>query len=119
MRVYRVQDADGRGPFRPGMSSRWVDDNDILPPPTWMAEFGPDVMKDRRPDEFVACAVADLAQLSRWFSATEMPRLRALGYRLVALNVDRILAQSSNQIVFARRRPLNSGVTILRFPDEQ
>jgi hypothetical protein len=119
MRVYRVQDAEGRGPYRPGMSSRWVDKNDELPPPDWITEFGAAIMKDRRPDEFVGCGVRDLDQLSKWFSPTEMPRLRALGYRLVAMNIDRILAQSTNQIVFARTRPLNRSVTIVRFPDER
>ncbi len=119
MRVYRIQDAEGRGPFRPGVSSQWVDKNDLLPPPTWMGEFGGHLMKELRPGEFAGCAVRELAQLSKWFSPTEMPRLRALGYRLVALHADRILAQSPNQVVFARRRPLNSGATILRYPDER
>ena len=118
MRVYRVQDAEGRGPYRPGMSSRWVDENDIPPPPTWIAEFGEGVMQKLRPGEFVGCGVRNLAQLSKWFSETEMPRLRALGYKLVVLNAERILGESPNQVVFARRRPLTEGVTIVRYPDE-
>jgi hypothetical protein len=47
-----------------------------------------------------------------------MPRLRALGYKLVVLNAERILGESPNQVVFARRRPLTEGVTIVRYPDE-
>lgn len=119
MRVYRVQDAEGRGPYRPGMSVRWVDDTDVPPPPTWIAEFGEQVRQQLRPDEYVGCGVRSLAQLAKWFSRTEMPRLRALGYQLVTLHVDRILGESPNQVVFARRRPLNDGVTLVRYPDQR
>lgn len=37
--IYRVQDAEGRGPWRPGFSKYWVcdrDDHDVLIP--WMKE---------------------------------------------------------------------------------
>lgn len=27
-KIYRVQDADGRGPFKPGFSRKWVIDRD-------------------------------------------------------------------------------------------
>jgi hypothetical protein len=40
--VYRIQDKKGRGPYRPGFSSQWVedrDDHDNLFP--WYQEFGP------------------------------------------------------------------------------
>ena len=115
-RIYRVQDRDGRGPYRPGVSKLWVDHNDVLPPPTWMAEFGSDLRTQMHPDEYVGCGMRRLDQLERWFSPSERVRLQALGYRLVALNVDRIIAESENQVVFGRRRPLVSGVTVMRFP---
>jgi hypothetical protein len=40
-RVYRVQDVEGRGPWRPGFSRLWVrdrDDHDNLRP--WVEQFG-------------------------------------------------------------------------------
>jgi len=39
--VYRVQDKEGRGPWRPGFSQIWVEtrlDHMFLPP--WYVEFG-------------------------------------------------------------------------------
>lgn len=118
MRIYRVQDREGRGPYRPGLSKRWVDQNECLPPPDWISEFGPAVLLKFRPHEYAGCGVRSLEQLGRWFSATEQPRLAALGFQLVAMHVDRILAESENQIVFARSLPLWKGASRLRFPTD-
>ena len=118
MRVFRIQDCHGRGPFIPGFSAQWADEtfrDCTAPLPTWMDEFGADLL-DRLglPGEFFGSAVRSANQISRWFSAREQARLASLGFHVVKLNVDRILAESENQLVFARRRPLSRGAKILR-----
>lgn len=109
-RVYRVQDRDGRGPWRPGLSHKWAD-KDFAPGqqamPTWHAEFGEDVIERRGlPGEHYGSAVRSIKDLSKWFSDAELERLRALGFQVVSIGPVRILAESKNQVVFASRVPL-------------
>ena len=51
--------------------------------------------------------------LRRWVSETERGRLAGLGFNLVSVKPDRILAESKNQIVFASRQPLAHAAIIL------
>lgn len=115
MRVYRVQAADGRGPWRPGWSHVWIDEDahvgmltetiiDLLPLETLRA-----LPRDRHYG--TACRTVD--QLARWFTPVERMRLADFGYFPVAIDVDAVLAESDRQLVFARRRALDSGVTRL------
>jgi hypothetical protein len=79
-----------------------------------MQEFGPDlVRRNLRPGEHYGTAVRSHFDIHRWFSPTELGRLIDFGYSLVAIDVDRILGESRNQLVFARRRPLFEGVIII------
>jgi hypothetical protein len=112
IRILRIQDAEGRGPYKPGMSRHWVDADGPPPPPTWMQEFG-DVRAQCAPDECMGCGCRSLEQLFKWFTPTERVRLRALGYSIVVMWVDRIIAESENQVVFARKKPLAQSATIL------
>ena len=117
LRVFRVQDANGRGPFRPGFSVKWCDDDfhpSMSPLPTWMEEFGWDLI-DRLdwPTEHFGCAVRSVEQISRWFSDAEQYRLALLGFNLVSLDIARILAESPNQLVFARQKPLANDALIV------
>ena len=45
-----------------------------------------------------------------------MRKLDALGFRLVCIYDGEILFESPRQVVFSRGRPLNKGVSILRWP---
>ncbi len=117
MRVYRVQDKDGRGPWRPGFSRVWADKEfgpgvERLPP--WGVEFGLDLIARRGlPGEHYGCAVRKPRELRRWFSTAEMERLATLGYAIVSVKAERILAESGNQLVFASRKPLALGATVV------
>jgi len=118
IRILRIQDAEGRGPCRPGMSQHWVDDHGPPPPPTWMQEFGPNIVNDCGPDEAMGCGFRTLDQLHKWFTTTELRKMQALGYRLVVMWVDRIIAESEHQVVFARKKPLAHSATVMAIPDQ-
>lgn len=115
-RVYRVQDREGRGPWRPGFSRVWADE-DFGPGcedlPSWLVEFGPDLLARRGlPGEHYGCAVRKPKDLRRWLSDAERMRLAALGFSLVVVKADRILAESKNQLVIASRVPLARAVIL-------
>jgi hypothetical protein len=118
--VYRVQNFTGRGPFKPGVPAKWSDENfapGMEALPTWMEEFGADaVQRLGRGHEHFGSAVRHLDEIGKWFSPTEQQRLERLGYHVVFMRVDRILAESDNQLLFARDLPLWQSVTVVRFP---
>lgn len=104
--VYRVQDSDGRGPWKPGFSHRWVeprDDHENLIP--WAAEFGR-VDRKALTWEHLGSGCLELTQLRRWFTQSEYKSLLHYGYRAVRMEVDRILGHSDKQCIFARLKPL-------------
>lgn len=108
--VFRVQDSDGRGPFKPGFSHRWAqlrEDHDFLFP--WLIEF-PNVIELAKPGMHLGCGCLTLEQLRRWFIPSEYETLLGFGYRAVQLQVGRILARSLTQCVFERATPLRLGI---------
>lgn len=106
--VYRIQDADGRGPWKPGFSKYWVkereDHNNLIP---WFQEFGPVHQTKALVGLHTGCGCRTQDQLRRWFLPEEYAVLRAAGYAAVRINVDMILAESEIQCVFQRASPLN------------
>ena len=100
--VFRVQDRDGRGPWRPGFSDQWVEDRedfDNLVP--WYREMG-DVHKLGDPGSHKGTGCATVEQLRRWFTESEYRKLKGFGYQAVELWADRILGESDIQLVFER-----------------
>lgn len=108
IKIYRVQDKDGRGPFKPGFSHQWVeqreDHQNLLP---WPVEF-----KKIQLPMFMNVGVGcrTLSQLRRWFLATEYKKLLEFGYLAVSLVPDQIIAESDIQLVFGRIRKHNEGI---------
>lgn len=111
-RIFRIQDADGRGPYKPGFSAVWCDDYGPPPPPTWMQEF-PGLLRRMNEAAHYGSACRSVEQLRKWFTPSELLRLHLLGYRLVAMHADRVLAESKNQLVFMRRKPLNEDIEFI------
>lgn len=111
--VYRIQDADGRGPWKPGFSKYWVEDRDdldnlvpfFLECPQW------------RDAEIVGMpmgsACLSVEQLTRWFTPTEYLTLLKFGYRAVKMCDVMIIAESTSQCVFQRAKPLHQDVEII------
>lgn len=114
VRVYRVQDSEGRGPFRPGFSHWWVEerpDHDNLVP--WMQQFGHDAIpRTGWPfGKHFGCACRTLGQLRRWFTASEYATLQRFGFQAVSMEADRVLHESEIQLLFQRAKPLRADVS--------
>jgi hypothetical protein len=104
-RLWRIEDQDGRGPFRPGFSQNWRSPfgNDF--PPPWV-EAGLSLAEFQLlfSDGYQGgCACRTIAQLRTWFNFTERARLLKLGYRTVSFTPDRIILETPTQVVFERR----------------
>lgn len=108
--IYRVQDKEGRGPWKPGFSRFWVEgreDHANLVP--WYAEFGR-VEQTATRGMYVACGCRSVEQLRRWFTPSEYTTLRMCGYQAVLMIADQILAGSDIQCVFERMKPLHTDI---------
>ena len=114
--VYRVQDADGRGPWKPGFTAAWAEDRDetecAVLCPIWQ-EF-PGVLQKLKHDKHYGCGCTSLEKLRRWIRPNEYARLRRYGYQCVAIEADRIVAESQVQCVFERAKPLRKGVKVVK-----
>lgn len=108
--VYRIQDAEGRGPFRPGYSAKWLDAKPHCEFPSWLQEFGYCIPADLEAQGWhFGSACRTLDGIKQWFSRTERKRLARYGYSIVAVKPDRIIAESKYQLLIARQRPLWDG----------
>lgn len=117
--VYRVQDADGRGPFKPGFSGQWkTNPSPSASLPTGIEEFGLDFFLRLTPNAFYGTGVLTQAELARWFAPAEQRRLTFLGYRAIALSGVTVIRRSDNQVVFARPQPLRVGAIAVGWPND-
>jgi len=109
--VYRVQDLDGRGPYKPGVSMKWSSDcGPILP--TIHQDFGPDIATAFMPGWHYGCAFRTLEQVRAWFSIPEVVRLADLGYHLVSMRAEPV-RESAHQLIIRRKLPLRRKVNVV------
>lgn len=121
MTVFRYQDNEGRGPFKPGMTERWLVDHESKP--VGLIEqvgFGD---LHRHAAAFLRCypgqefhygfGCRSIEHLFRWFTPEERQKLTSLGYHLVAMIADRIVTSNDYEVMFARFRPLWKRAVIL------
>jgi hypothetical protein len=108
----RIQDSEGRGPYKPGFSHKWSE-RDCGAEPIYIAF--PDVLKECH--ALVAahggacgCAFRNTEQASKWFSDNEVLTLATLGYALVWFEPTKILAENSDQLVFWIDMPIATAV---------
>lgn len=113
--VYRVQDKNGRGPFKPGFTIKWNEGREDMvnlePFYCQFPSFNP--ARDIARNEFCGCACRTIDQLKRWFTKIEYERLKKFGYKAVRLSVERVLHESDIQLIFARRKRLNKETTAI------
>lgn len=113
--VFRIHDAAGRGPWRPGFSHLWVksrsDLENLIP---WPVQFdAPKILYQMvKSRKHAGCACRTIEQLRRWFMPEEYETLLKYGYEAVIIRVDQVLAESDIQLVFLRDRPLNDGGSV-------
>lgn len=108
-RLYRIQDAEGRGPYRPGFSRQWsnVERPIVLP---WWEELGLPLatayeMIPR--DMYGGSAFRTLGKLDEWFLPDEQSKLGTFGYYIVKFRPDKIIAETPTQVVFGQNYPLS------------
>ena len=106
--VCRIQDVEGRGPYRPGFSHVWSEREDG-PDPVFVAFPGimaaaQKVVSAR--GGAVGCAFRTLEQASAWFSPSEVLTLARYGYWLCWMRPDEILGENGDQLVFWSALPL-------------
>ena len=109
--VYRIQDPEGRGPFRPGFSHKWVEtrpDHDLLKPYFDILDRK-SLVDTIRGGYHVGCACLTVEQLRRWFTAGEYITLRGYGFQAVVMMADELLHTDDVQSVIARLKPFNEG----------
>ncbi len=108
--VFRIQDQDGRGPFKPGFTKKWsidrADKENLVP---WFQEFGRVDLKVLY-GATAGSACETLEQLRRWFSKEEYNTLKELGYKAVKMEVDRIMAKSEIQCFISRSIPFKQQI---------
>lgn len=107
--LLRVQDREGRGPYRPGLSERWVDAwrTSQLPPiyeevPSFVAL----VNNAHREGLHIGCAVRGLEAMLAWFSPMELMRLHDMGFGIVDASACEVLMETKHQLVIGSKSPL-------------
>lgn len=112
--IYRIQDNEGRGPYKPVVTLQWLDadrddtyENDH---PPFFYEFGLGVLALIPNGFYAGCGFSTLDKLYAWFSTTELERLFKMGYCIVSMEVDQVIRESSKQLLFARSIPLTKNI---------
>ncbi len=107
--LIRMQDAEGRGPWRPGFSYSWSDPlGKPLPKPITLAvkNFRSFAMKLHGEGFHIGCAVPEGA-IRLWFSEAEERRLLAMGFSWVDASGCKVPWRSEEQALIASRLPLS------------
>lgn len=109
--LLRMQDANGRGPYKPGFSARWLDDTRDFSLPALQEDFGLDFkpMVDAafRRGLHLGTAVRGAERFNEWFTKTERVKLALLGYRVVDASGCEVLGETKWQVVIGSPNPLS------------
>lgn len=106
-RIIRVQDSDGRGPWRPGFSHLWTGDDT----PTGMTAIFhyPEAMdaavRANRRGLHVGCAVYDI-DIGKWFSPRDLEKLTSLGFSTVDASRCTVIFSAPGQLLIGSTLPL-------------
>ncbi|MEW6708296.1 MAG: hypothetical protein AB1403_00605 [Candidatus Riflebacteria bacterium] len=111
--VFRIQDLDGRGPFKPGYTETWLIDRpelDDLKPFSVLEIYGLYSKNMFSGARFIGFGCRSIEQLKKWFIEEEYKTLLKRGYSAVEMLIDDVLLENENQVLFARQRPLNKAL---------
>lgn len=108
--IWRVQDAEGRGPFRPGFTKTWKTDHGLNLPPIFVElNIAPEQLPALCPRGMhVGIGCDSWLQLMKWFSHRELETLAKAGFGVVNFEPKRIIARTRTQVLFAHDLPLRS-----------
>lgn len=109
VRIYRIQGSDGRGPFRPGLTEKWIGEPRWDERPSLLEEFDMADIVAKVGNRHMGCGFRTPDQLRRWFDVNERAKLARMGFHIVTMTADEIVAESPSQLVFARKIPLRIG----------
>jgi hypothetical protein len=113
VRIYRIQGSDGRGPFRPGLTEKWIGEPRWDERPSIMEEFDMAKVIAKVGNRHMGCGFRTTDQLRTWFDVNERSKLARMGFHIVTMTVDEIVAESPIQLVFARKIPLRIGAIVI------
>ena len=106
--LIRIQDKDGRGPWRPNFSKIWLDKAgpDLgLPVYEDFENFNCIIKKAHSQGKYLGCAMRE-ENLSLWFTKNEIRKLKKLGFDFVSCRNVEILAENKRQAIIASKLPL-------------
>lgn len=110
--LLRMQDINGRGPWKPGLSDQWVDHERRFDLPALQEDFGFDLkpMVDAafKRGLHIGTAVRGAEIFNQWFTPTERVKLAMLGYRIVDASACEILGETQYQAVIGSAEPLSA-----------
>ena len=112
LRIFRVQDRSGRGPFRPGLTDKWSENwrppaIDSIPPFSELLKV--------RTLGFRGFGCEKIEDLANWICADEFKTLRKMGFRVVSIEVDKIHWRDNFNCFFSSEKPLSFRVRKERF----
>jgi len=108
--IYRIQDKDGRGPFKPDFSKNWVRDR-----PDYVnlkPMYNHDIKLEDGLHHGIGCLTAK--ELKRWFTEKEYEILRTYGYCCKKIQGVKIIKRDKVQVLFSRELPLSKKTVSVR-----
>ncbi|TXH10077.1 MAG: hypothetical protein E6R04_06500 [Spirochaetes bacterium] len=107
-KIVRIQDSEGRGPWRPGVSRLWELPSGPVrchPVQEDFKNLEEIVSGAHRRKLHIGCAIRQ-NNIGRWFSRGELEKLYEFGFGWVDCEECEILAESKHQAVVASQKPL-------------
>ena len=101
--LVRIQDCEGRGPWRPGLSAMWDSGKAQLMPA--ITEEVPNLKMLMKPGFHYGCAVR-VGKVGLWFSEDDLTNLLELGFHFVNATPCAIVIETEYQAVIASIKPL-------------
>jgi len=109
--LLRIQDENGRGPWKPGFSHNWVDDSRRFDLPPLQEDFGldfkPIVEAAFQRGLHIGTAVRGPERFNQWFTPSERLKLAMFGYRIVDASSCEILGETNWQALIGSAQPLS------------
>jgi len=109
--ILRIQNKQGRGPWMPGLSAKWVDSfRTAQHPPIYdeRPDYLDHVANAHKRGMHIGCAVRGREGLLSWFSPMEIFRLYDLGFYIADASACDVLIETGTQLVIASPQPLRA-----------